>query len=134
MEQSLSSKANLFSASQEIPRNVWNLKVHFRVTSARHLPLSEPDRSSPSADITLLADPFYCYNPIEAWVFQVVSFSQITPTKTLYTPLLSPMGTTSPGHLILLNLIIRIIYGQEYRLLSSSLCSFFFIPVLRRPS
>jgi hypothetical protein len=48
------------------------------------------------------------------------------PTKTLYTPLLSPMGTTSPGHLILLNLIIRIIFGQEYRLLSSSLCSFFF--------
>jgi hypothetical protein len=31
MEQSSSSEANWFSASQEIPRILWNLKVHYHV-------------------------------------------------------------------------------------------------------
>jgi hypothetical protein len=31
MEQSPSWEANSFSASQEIPRILWNLEVHFRV-------------------------------------------------------------------------------------------------------
>ena len=31
MEQSPSSEVNRFSASQEIPRTLWNLKVHYRI-------------------------------------------------------------------------------------------------------
>ena len=46
------------------------------------------------------------------------------PTKTLYTPLLSPIRATRPTHLILFDLITRTILGEEYRSLSSSLCSF----------
>ena len=45
------------------------------------------------------------------------------PTKTLYTPL-STIRAMCPGHIILLDLITRKILGEEYRLLSSSLCSF----------
>ena len=51
------------------------------------------------------------------------------PTKTLYTPLPSPIRAIWPGHLILLYFITHTILGEEYRTLSSSLCSFLHSPV-----
>ena len=38
-------------------------------------------------------------------------------------PLASPIRATRPAHLILLDFITRTILGEEYRTLSSSLCS-----------
>ena len=51
------------------------------------------------------------------------------PTKTLYSPLLSPTHATCPAHLILLDVITRIIFCDEYRSWRSSLCSLLHFPV-----
>jgi hypothetical protein len=92
MEQSPSREADRFSASQEILRILWNTKVHYRV-----------HKCPPPVPILSQLDPVH-YHPIYAWVSQVGLFPSVVPTKTLYTPLLSPIHATFPTHLILLDL------------------------------
>ena len=86
-------------------------------------PYPKPDRSSPCPHIPLPEDPFQYYPPIYAWVFQVVSFPEVSPSKPCIH-LSSPILAACPAHLILLDFITRTIFGEEYRSLSSSLCSF----------
>ena len=91
-------------------------------------PHSEPDKSSSCSpshllninlNIILLSSPGL--------------FPSAFPTKTLYTPLLSPIRATYPAHLIVLDLLIRILFREENCSLSSSLCILLHSPATSSP-
>ena len=124
MEQSPFWGANQFSASQEIPRILCNLKVHYCI-----------HKCPPPVPILSQIDPAHSPTSHFLKIHLIIIppsmpgssnslFSSVDPIKTLYTPLLSPIHATCPSHHILLDLITRIILGEEYRSLTSLWCIF----------
>ena len=129
MVQSPSWEADWFAASQEIPRISWNPKVHYR--THKRLPpvpiLGQPNPVHRPIPHLLEIHPNIIHPSTPRspqW-----SLSLRFPHQCPICPLSSPIRATCPAHLILLDFITRTILGEEYRSLSSSLCSLLHSPI-----
>ena len=129
MVQSPSWEANWFSDSQEIPRSLWNPKVHYRIHKCPPpvpvLSQLDPVHTPTSKILSIHLNIFLPSTPGSSKWSLPLRF----PNKVLYTPLLSPIHATCPAHLIRLELITRVMFGEECRSLNSSICSFLHSPV-----
>ena len=129
MVQSPSWKANWFAASLEIPRISRNQNVHYRT-----------QKHPPPVSILGQLNPVY----IPTSHLLEIQPNIIRPSMTRYTqwspsfrfphqytihPLSSPIRTTCPAHLILLDVITRKILSEQYKSFSSSLCNLLHSPV-----
>ena len=127
--QSPSWEANRFQLVKKFPAFYGTRRFITTSTRARHLPLSwfSSIQSIPPHPTS--------------WRFILILFSHLRlglpsglfpsgfPTKTLYTPLSSPIRAICPAHLVLLDFITRTILGEEYGSLSFSLCNFLHFPI-----
>ena len=128
MEQSPSSEANNSQLVKKFPTFSGTGRFITALTTVRHLSpntgLKKPVRASPSHFLKIV------------WILSshlgIGLPSDLLPsgfpTKTVYTQLLAPIRATYLAHIIL-DLITRTIFGEEYRSLSSTLCSLLCCPV-----
>ena len=115
---SLSWEANRFSACQcSLPHS----------QQPATWPYPEPDRSSPCPHNTSWRTIIMLSSHLRLGLPSGLFLSGFS-IKTLYTTLLSPIHATFTTHLILLDLIT--IFGEQYRSISPSLCSFLHSPVI----
>ena len=140
MEHSPSWEANWFSASQEIPRILWNPKIHYRIHKC--LPhiciLSQLDlvhgptshflkthlniilQYTPGSSMLSLSLMFPHQNPVslniilpsKPWSSKWALYLRFAPKPWI---LLSPTRATRSAHLILLDFITRTILSEELR-------------------
>ena len=123
MLHSPSWEPNWFSASQEVPRILWNPKVHYRTHKC---PPPVPALGQPNpVQIPTSHLPEFHPNIINSSTPRTPQWSLSVrfPHQDLIRPLSSTIRATYSAHLILLNFIIRTLLGEDYRSFSSSLCN-----------
>ena len=129
MEQSPSWEANWFCSYSRNSPHFWNPKVHYHTHKCPPpVPILSQLYPVPTTSSHFLKIHLNIILPSASGPPSGL-FPSGFPTRTLYTPLPSPIHATCPVHLILLDFTTRTIFGKEYRSLSSSLCNFLHSPV-----
>ena len=113
MQHSPSWDANRSSSRQEIPRILLNPKVNYRVHKssqpARNLSQINPIYAPPDYFLKINFNIILPSTPRSSSGL----FTSGLPTKSLYAPLLSPIRTTCPAHLIWSDMPNNISWGAH---------------------
>jgi hypothetical protein len=117
---------NIYAASQEIPRILWNPKVHYRIHKCLQ-----------PVPILSQLDPVHTPTPHflkSILIFPAIPWSSQRPLSLrfphqnhVHTSSL-PIPATWLAHHILLYFITKTIFGEQYRSLNPSLCIFLHSP------